>query len=123
MTTAALILDVVEPVLAGTLFEQDTINNAGARDRSVPGRSAYLIWCVGSSDFRARHPGIPGALDSLHPDGCTDLTIEVGEDGRLERVDIECQSVADDLAGRPIEDVLMEVADRLRELLHRDDHP
>ena len=121
MDTAAIVLDAVEPVIAGTLFEDDTVNNADARSRSFPGRSAYLIWCVGSPEFRVRHPGLPDALDSLHPDGCTDLVIVVDEDGRLTRVDIECLSVADDLAGRPVEDVLPEVVDRLRELLHRDD--
>ncbi|GAB6984746.1 hypothetical protein [Nocardioides pyridinolyticus] len=91
--------------------------------RSAPGRSAYLIWCVGSPKFRARHPGIPHALDALNPDGCTDLIIEVDGDGRLTRVDIELLTVADDLVGRPIEEVLPEVADRLDGLLHRDDHP
>jgi hypothetical protein len=123
MNIAALVLDAVEPVIAGTAFEEDTVNNADARSRTSSGRSAHLIWCVGSPKFRARHPDVPDALDSLHPDGCTDLTIEVDEDGLLQRVDIEVFAVADDLAGRPVEDVLSAVVDRLTALLHRDDRP
>ena len=123
MDTAALVLDAAEPVITGTLFEDDTVNNADARSRSVPGRSAYLTWCVTSRRFRERHPSVPEAVDIEHPDGCTDLVIEVDEDGLLIRVDLECLPVADDLAGRAVEDVLPEVARRLGELLHRDARP
>jgi hypothetical protein len=103
---AADIAAAVGPALAGTAFD-------------VPGQGgpSSVLWCVHTPRFRERHPDLTEALDHQHPDGCTDLTIEVDAEGRLSRFDIEMLDLGTGLVGRPIEDVLPEVVARLRQRL------
>ncbi|MGB0099524.1 MAG: hypothetical protein WBP61_04510 [Nocardioides sp.] len=118
MDTTALIEDAVLPRFAGTAFGRHAI---GSSKREGPARrSAYLLWCVPTSDFRQRHPGVPEALDPDHLDGCTDLVIEVDDHAILRQADLEALDVAPDLIGRPIAEVLPELTDRIAELLRRD---
>ena len=102
----------VRPALAGTAF-------AGARAQggSRPDGAASLLWCTPTAELRRRHPGVTAAVDVEHPDGCTDLTVEVDGDGRLVRADLELLEIAPDLVGTPAPAALPLVADRLRSLL------
>ncbi|WP_243060303.1 hypothetical protein [Nocardioides sp. SR21] len=107
--TAQLIITALDPVLAGTVFD-------GPQGSGSAGGSS-VIWCAASADFRQRHPSLTDAFDDLHPDGCTDLGIYVDGDGRLDRATLESMDIDDGLVGRPIEDALPVLAERLRDLL------
>lgn len=109
--TPALIADLLGPVLAETAFD----GMLGTGDR--PTRGAYVLLCASTRSFRERHPSATAPLDPAHPDGCIDLVIEVGDDGRLDAADLETMPLDDGLVGQPIEDALPVLAERLREVL------
>ncbi|MDF1603040.1 hypothetical protein [Nocardioides sp. YIM 152315] len=119
-STSALLIATLDPLLEGTAF---TNGQSGVPPDPVeaallrPGRSASLTWCAPTPVFRDRHPAARAALDPEHPDGCTDLVVDVDEAGRLVRAELEMLDIGRDLHGRPVEEALPVLAHRLRALL------
>lgn len=110
-STSALLTAALDPVLAGTAYNDSRVSD------TRPGRSAYVLLCTATRTFRARHPDVLAPLDLEHPDGCMDLIIEVDEDGRLVRAELEMVDLAGDLLGQPIEGALPVLVERIAELL------
>jgi hypothetical protein len=112
--TTTLVWTALQPVLVGTAFDDD--HSGPPYDDGA--RGTQVLWCAATRDFVLRHPGVTAAVDTAHPDGCTDLVVDVGTEGRLEDAAMECLDLGDGLVGRPIDDALPELVRRVRDLLH-----
>ena len=111
--TATLVWSSIQPVLEGTAFE-DYQSESPRDDGST---SAGVVWCAGTQDFLRRHPAVTAAVDTHHPDGCTDLWVVVDEDGLLDHAMMEFLDLDDGLVGLPIEQVLPVLAERIADVL------
>ena len=113
MSSSALVRSVLEPLLVGTVYESE--GQATPDDR--PGPAANLLWCAPTRDLLSRHPHAIAALDVDHPDGCSDLMVDVDAEGRLEDAAMECLDLGEGLVGLPIGDALPELARRIADVL------
>jgi hypothetical protein len=114
-STAALVLDSLQPVLAGTAFE-DCCSRPPVDDGSGE-LAASVVWCVPTVDFLRRHPTATGAINREDLDGCADLWVVVDDRGLLESCSIEFLDVDDGLVGQPIRQVLPALAGRIADVL------
>lgn len=80
--------------------------------------AGQVIWCGGHDELSEAYPGLPQAFQQP-PGTCIDLVVEVGDDGTLDRLDLEAPDLvatlrqvgleadADAVAallGRPVDD-------------------
>ena len=117
-TTSALVVATLSPVLEGTVFDKPQTGEPPPELAPTPRpRSAGVIWCAATTEFVRRHPTVTAAVDVDHPDGCTDLSVYVDEQGLLERAFMECLDLDDGLVGLPIEEALPAIATRIADAL------
>jgi len=111
--STTLIHDALRPVLVGTAFE----GYHDGRPDDDGGAQAGVVWCAATRDFVRRHPSATAPVDVEHPDGCIDLWVHVDDAGLLETAFMECLDLDDGLVGRPVEEVLPELARRIADVL------
>jgi hypothetical protein len=111
--TTTLVWTALQPTLEGTAFG-DYLPNPPRDDGAT---DTQVLWCAATPEFVRRHPTVTAAVDAEHPDGCTDLVVDVDDRGNLDGAWIECLDVDEGLVGRPVADVLPELARRLTRVL------